>query len=880
MSEQNLEPRRRGAEGPLDPERHPSIEVRIAFWLFMAVTMALVLAFTPLTYQLDDIKIFIMNVGGLVLLAVFLGLWAFDRVEAPPAIVSVPWLAFLAVNVISTLMAPFPGARTLGWAVTWFYFSLTGFIFLGCAVIRTKRAAEGAIRFWMVVALATTLFGLFHYGGGMSLVWEAVAQHWPPDSKWRNLIWTFRGTREMLSTILNTQFFGNFLVMIMPVAASGVFFAASNYLRRRQAGESVVGPVFWMAASAVIAVVSTICIYLTYQKSSLYLLPVVVVGYLIALRVFGILRFRTVPETPTIVVCALATAAFIGWLTAADLVRRIVPLEKSVQPRTIMFTAAIEQFKDHVVFGAGPGSYRLFFPEYRDPDFHLYRIANVTEFSHNWLLDLLAEVGLAGTISYCVFLGAIVWLGWLALRRCQDDALRAAVIGFLVGLFSILAGNMATPMTRWPIGAGSLHAFAGTALGVIVVALRSNLSDPVPSTRIHPLLPVAKQALALGSLIFVFQAWGWQSRVWEANKLHALGLGYTELREAQTDPKRDPQARYILQEAVKALTKAIELDPLRPTSYYRLAYAYNRLELHDDAMKTYRRLEALSPDYSEVQFNFGVLYYNRFLEIGGRDATRSRSAAAIESLDLALKYFRRAAEVSSKVGVRRQLAFVSLVLSQVTEGQRSREAALEAARTLEALSSLSVERLKQDESLDGADPVAYREDLLRRAADAYRQAGDFASQARLLADYLRARPGDTALLKTAVTAFLAADQQSKAEAFLEELVLRNPLNPDFQLAKFDLFQESKAPDAPNRAFDQAAFLLEVARRVPGFLSARDRARLERVVNPPPKIDEAPAAPPVAAPLPAPQVLPPSPTTTATLESTSPPIPMTTAPGGS
>ena len=64
-------------------------------------------------------------------------------------------------------------------------------------------------------------------------------------SRFSSLIFTFAQNREMLSTVLNTQFFGNFLVMVMPVSASALFFAAGTLTQRQRDGEGTLSPMFW-----------------------------------------------------------------------------------------------------------------------------------------------------------------------------------------------------------------------------------------------------------------------------------------------------------------------------------------------------------------------------------------------------------------------------------------------------------------------------------------------------------------------------------------------------------------------------------------------------------------------------------------------------------
>src|SRR5690606_30405272 len=108
----------------------------------------------------------------------------------------------------------------------------------------------------------------------------------------------------------------------------------------------------------------------------------------------------------------LLMAATDLYFTIGDLRGQLKNIQERVGPRRAIYAGALGMFADNPLFGGGPGSFRLLFPEYRSPDYHLTRISNLTLYAHNWVLDLLAETGLAGTLAYLAFLGGIAWLCW------------------------------------------------------------------------------------------------------------------------------------------------------------------------------------------------------------------------------------------------------------------------------------------------------------------------------------------------------------------------------------------------------------------------------------------------------------------------------------
>lgn len=867
-------PRRRTALAPWDPDAKPSAPVMAGFYLFCAWTFALVLLFTPLTIQLDDIKIWIMHVGGGVLAIAFALLWTFDHVELPPKPLWIPYLAFLGANALSCLALTLPPAvsmpsrvpeadhvlyQTALWrtAVPTFHFYtvLAGWIFLAAAILRTKKMVELSLKLCILLTFATTFFGLFHYGGGMSKV-ESVMSGIIESrggragftfERFYNMVAVFAKNREMLSTILNAQFFGNFLVMLMPATAAAMFFSASNLVRRSAQGRSVLVPILWLSLASVSTVMALICIVLTFQKSSLLLVPFVLVAFFVLVQTQTRFRIARIPEVPLIAACFVLTAAFVFYSTKFDLAQRIITMERSWTPRQIMWSGALQMWLDNPVLGAGPGSYRVLFPLYRAPDYFLHRINNVTQYSHNWALDILAEVGLLGFLSYLAFLGAIFVLGWRAVRTCEDHTMRVAVIGYLVGLAAILAGNMATPMTRWPIGATTLHAFAGLAAGAIAVALRSNRYDiatPAPQVGWGASHWVRMSvAVALAGLLVPLVRW--QNTQWKASRLHADGTLVVDSVPATPakDPETEAELRRYLEVASEKLREAVKLDPNRPTTYYKLAFAQNRLGNQEAALEAYLDLVEFNPDYSEIQFNLGVVYMSAADNLGDpKTMTEQQRERALDLIRKSLVHFERAIRQSDKPGVSRNFAFANVRASELTEGEESRAYARRAAEVLERVVELSEAARKAPRGMLDEDPDASREFALRRVPLAWGLADEKLLQALAMEKYVNEFPDATDEAVLAYRYFAeAADSFSpelpefpdaasvalRGEALLDRFLERAPFDAKLHLARFERLMKTNAAGG----IDYARYVLALERRVGGgMLDERTRTRLATVAG--------------------------------------------------
>jgi len=799
---------------------------------YVLVILALVVALSPMTHQLDDIKEWIMHVGGASMLVLYAFLRMRGDIPAAPRAIRYGYGAFMVVNVLSTLVRALPFLTGASWdspesedllyrhaitvtgiEVTWFYAAVGGFFLLGASLVTTRDMIERSMRLWLLTAFLTTFFGLFHYGGGMKAFYSVFFEDAEDTSRFSSLIFTFAQNREMLSTVLNTQFFGNFLVMVMPVSASALFFAAGTLSQRQKNGEGTISPMFWIGAGAAGALMSMMCIYLTFQKSSLYLLPVIIVLYLLGLQFLTRYRLQKIPGLGLIGGGFLATAAIVFGLSRVDFDAKMISFDDSVGPRKIIFGGAWNQFLEYPILGAGPGSYRVLFTSFRDPEYHLNRIANVTQFSHNWILDLLSEVGIFGFATYAVAIGSVFVLGWRVLRTSDDHVLRVAALGYMVGLLSILAGNLATPMSRWPIGAGSLHAFAGLGAGVIAYALaRGNIArDPLTGWR---------GRVAIGTAcVFLLATISRQNDVWNASIQHSRGLealnNVDEYSIGMTAAEIG-RNRVLRDEFLKAggfFRASLDLDPTRPTTYYKLGYVYNRTNDVQRALKAYRDLQKYSPDYSEIHYNLGVLYQAMAMS-AARSEDKKDHNNAITYMEQAVHEFRRAAELSKRLYVHKQYASTLILCANMLGDEDGKPFARLAGDVLSAMAEF---RLPADKT-ERAREEAARLEALRNAPEAYMLSEDYDLALEAYEQLLAEQPSDTGGFVGAYYAARFSDQPERAKQLVERALALNPLNGKFHLLELD----RRFQDAPDDAPEYARFMLQVDETITGFLTDEER----------------------------------------------------------
>ncbi|MCC6546579.1 O-antigen ligase family protein [Candidatus Sumerlaeota bacterium] len=807
-----------------DPEQLPPKPVLAGFLLWCLSTAFVILALSAYTYSLDDIKIPGLYIGGALCLAAWLALWTFDFISAPPKLFWGGFVAYLLVCVISTLLAQ-KEAVWVGWQYTAQCICAFGYTLLGASVIRTKRMAELALKFWVVLALITTVFGLLHYSGFLGKIYAVLYPvRTGEEGRLHDLLYTFKESRSMLSTILNVQFFGNFLLMVLPVIGSCAILVFSNLKRRGAQQQSVVRPITWTILSGVALVFSLTCIFTTYSKSSVCLLPLVIIAFVVAIFLFTTL-WKAPPKKVLgagafVVLLVTIMGATVFYFTYGDFREQMKDLHENIAPRRIMFGAAYKIFEAHPVLGGGPGSYRILFPQYRSPDYHMARISNVTTYSHNWLLDLMAETGVLGTAAYLLFLFALMLHAWKAIRTCPDMILRTCVIGCVIGVLSLLGGSMTTPMSRWPVGVVALHSMIGMAMGIVSLALAKQVKRSRGFEYVEP-LPLLwdrgrtiRGTLLAASLAYVIHATVSARATFLASYEHNEGVKLVELPEhyfGKSGLAEDPRVIAMINEGVAHFKKSLEYDPARPTTYYKMAHAYNRLGQEAPSLECYLALQKYFPDYAEIHYNLGVIYYNMALDAKSRmEAAQARHedaeaeaqrAEMLNNYDLAAKQFDRQATLSNKISVWYFRANVHYLKAEKLDpnAAETRQLYQKAGEYFARAAKLPIATvIQEDTQVDREQELKLT--ALKKARESFRRAGNGVAAAEAAREYLKQFPSSLAALSESVQFLQALGKIDNAIQMLDDALTRNPLNREVLMMKLKVLADAgRVEDAKREA---------------------------------------------------------------------------------
>jgi len=785
---------------------------RLLFIITFIYIALVIYSFTPYTHNLDEIKVSVLYLGGSLLLCLYLFFAAQGFFRLFPPIPLLPLAGYFAVLFISTLLA----GKTyswIGWIQIGFHISLLGGFFCCFGLMRSPRDVNRALFWYMLFGLGTTIFGLFHYAGGFAFLHKLLFPDENVQSPIAVLFLTFMGAQdEMFSTILNRQFYAAFLVMIMPLATAYAIVEEKSHL--------------WRYVSIAALILMAICLYLAHSKASTGATVVTAFVFLVLYKLFAKYKEIRIPHLGVWLAGFLVIALTLGVFTADIGPEKFKTIHRSVASRTIIWGGGWDMFlhgsgQDNwyeqeeplplsvrsMLVGCGPGTFRLIFPRYRSPDYHLHDISNVTLFSHNRFLDLLAENGILGFLFYMTFLFLFVFLGIKRLLTCKDGPMRVYIIGLLCSFFGLYLSNIFSPNSRWAVVATNLWAILGLGFGAFEVAAQRQDSSQAQakggkkefSPAVHP--PRVSNILLVLILLFLpitFFCWRFGIRRFQGAMANNQGLTYSKMGEAfiieseklQQLSREKPELREQIKRnlsyyqrsaenayriAIESFHKALKYNPLFITSYYKLAHAYNCVGEVDRSFEVYQQLQTYAPDYSEVHFNLGVVLTSlaqtmrREMLEGGKGQSQEKLMEIQKLEEHSLEEFRIAAKMSNKATVQERYAQKLIMAGKYKEAGTVYE-------TLNRLDPSEIEYLRM---------LAFLSENLK----------DEASAVKYYTLLFQKDPTNEQFPRRIELYYQKLDQPEKYEEFLIESTDINPLDPRPRLKLIDLYVRKK--DAAN-----------------------------------------------------------------------------------
>lgn len=774
-----------------------------------------IFAFTPYTNNLDEIKVSALFFFGPIFLVLYLILAATGHVKLFPLTPLIFLIFFAVFMFISTLVAWKP-CEWIAWIEQMMNIALLGGFFIFFGLVRNKRDIRRAFLIYTIFGLGTTVFGLFHYSGGFSLLYKLffLGKSGGETSMSILFITFMKSQDEMFSTILNRQFYPAFLVMLMPLSTAFAIIEDKSHALRYTAIASTI--------------LMGICLYLAQSKASLGAIMVIAILFFILYKRYAHFKEIHIPHLGIWIAGFLLIVLALVFFTADIGPEKLKTIHRSVASRAIIWKGGWDIFLHgpgeekwwetdsppldgrSIIIGSGPACFRILFPRYRNPDYNLHDISHVTLSSHNRFLDLLAENGILGFICYMSFLAIFFGWGIKRLLHVKDGELRVYLIAVLCGVFGIYLTNIFSPNSRWAADGMNIWVMLGLGFGLFGVATedikRSDTAGESPKGRKTvipyssppPHLSTLLMVIAVLILPIVFVCARYAVYYFIGAKIHNDGLLYskigedyaesaqklTEEMQEQGDNSQDTikkieaykrASNEMYNIAIRDYKKSLGYNPTFITTYYKLAHAYNAIGDMENSLKTYHDLQVYAPDYSQIHFNLGVINSataQMKMNLAMRESSSSqpgentkramllREAERLD--DVALEEFKIAAKMSN----------------MDTEQDMYGKKLVQKGKYVDALKVYKFLHSKSPQNLEYLRALAYLSESLNHYNDAL----------KYYTKLFQTDPTDETYTSKIEMLYNALKRPNDYEKFLLEFISVNPLDPQPRVKLIEFYE--------------------------------------------------------------------------------------------
>jgi len=491
-------------------------------------------------------------------------------------------LAFLILTVLSTIASPFPHAsRNELFRV--------GMLAALYAVVRY------AVRSRRTLGILTTLMEIAIVAVCAYAVLQKLGYDWVSYS---------RSPRErVFSSIGNPNMLAGFL-LIMFWLLVGIALDSRSLIHR--------------ILLALLCALVLCCLVLTYTKGAWLAFMASAIIFALWLVTGWRFPYRVKPRTrKTLAITVVAIMLLVGIIFHRPVLGRLYTLHDSARVRLAYWSGALGLVRDHPIFGTGAGTFQIVYPDKRPPDFRAYGVTYNTLHAHSEPLEILTEMGFIGLLSFLCILAAFYRGVFRYFGRRTDTCCGGVLAGMMLGVTALLLHNLVAVNLRWYTTPTFFWLFLG--LSVAVRRLPETEKGERPAAREIPApLPIRLLA-AFGVAALLFQM--------ARTRVVDTYMSEVNLRKATDLIKRGQ-----LTQAQALGRKAIDKDPANLRAYYQEAYCYFEQKMYGEALRAYLDLEALAPNFCQLQYNLGVTYsmMGRWEEAAARFAEADRMGIAPE----------------------------------------------------------------------------------------------------------------------------------------------------------------------------------------------------------------------------------------------------------
>ncbi len=877
----------RGASKGIAAPGAEAWSISLGRYVLYIILFAHFVALSGETANLDEIKRIIMWVGGSASVVISFALVATRQTRLPHQLLMITFIALLAAKFISVLMSQ-EYAQWLGWEEMRNWYAVFGVAFLASVTHFTRRAGLESLLFILILSFVLCSFGALHYVGIFELF---VPDELTNDDNFGLIISTLAGQPEMFSLIFNTQFFGNVLVFLLPLAICSMmvfplFRLSQNAITTALPGDANSPALpkhdepqpnqflsqygLWIGALSLITLLLIcFCIPLTYSKITLVSAPFGVLILYFGLPFIARLSPPKLPYWPVLLGFLAINALTLYPFIKHDLESRFSTVETSTDSRLIIWSGAWKMFQESPLVGTGAGTFRIFFPTYRSPDYHMNAISNVTLSAHNWVFDALSQTGILGFGTLLLFISVLAWRLYFTARNSPSKQQRILCVGYLAAITAFLTACLATPVLSWPVGLMGFALLVGIGSGIGSTLWDDTEAPKAPEWH----LPVGVLGAVVCALFFT-NMYTWSANFFLAAHHHREAVRLGSFSAAVQQSTRPEELNFRAQQynaGIEQFEKVEELNPTYITSYYRRANYENLLGIiyrtsfsetlklvgqdgvdqekllnaiqnfatsfnkHQQlALDQYRKIQHYAPDYSEIHNNIAILEsmttsFERSVYLvlnNGKEPDEETLIPWRESYERALESIEKATASSNKITVwSLQGNLYEEASLYYPEGNPKREELLaQSAESYLKAAQLPITKATQQQNQKIVEEQT-RLAAARKSITNYARAKQWAKAAEACETLLPLYPSISDIAVLGAEAYLQAGNITSAQAFLDQQIRRNPTSPELYLQRFRMAVTN--PEFAERApiKQQISQINKLKELIPNFLTPQQEQAL-------------------------------------------------------
>jgi tetratricopeptide (TPR) repeat protein/O-antigen ligase len=420
---------------------------RKAIWWWLPILYLLISdTFYLRTYDSAQVKITLLQMGGIGMLGLWVSLLVLEGRKAfrrEDFVFMAPFFAYLLYVFVSFSHAPYQGSCVDDFVRYIIYMSVT------LIVIRefTSEAVDRLTKILIITAYITILYGVVQF---------LDTRFFPPKDQGPGLdpfIWRWAFTGRIFSTFGNPNFFGNFLVLILPIIVT-------QFLKRRSI---ILIPLILM---------DLLCLYATATKGAW-------LGFGISSFIFAVFYGYFFLRDSL----KISRSAFLGLASiipvTAFFVIYFLGNPASYTFRVSTWLSTWEMVESRPLTGIGVGSFKVIYPSYRRPViFHIEGKHNTeTDHAEEEHLEQWMDNGVIGFGLYIWLIAFVTVVGLRGLSALTENLKGSRpppvaydLLGYLTALLAMLAHNFTDVSMRFV----SSGIYLGLLPGVIVNLARGH----------------------------------------------------------------------------------------------------------------------------------------------------------------------------------------------------------------------------------------------------------------------------------------------------------------------------------------------------------------------------------------------------------------------